>query len=464
MRVVFSIILLIFFSSISSQTQDQIMSLEEYLQVVKEQHPVARKAQLFQERADANYRMSKSTFDPVLQGDYHQKSFDDKNYWRQGYGYLKIPTWYAVDIKAGYERNDGQFLSNADFLPPRGLWDVGLEVSLGKGLLMDSRRAVLLQAEITQAASVQEQIIALNDLLFDATKVYLDWQMLYFFREIAKQGEQIAEQRLEQTITAYYQGDKPAIDTLETFVALQSRQQLYLEIDLAYKNKKIELENYLWAAGFIPLVVDEATRPAVIDNNIWDYQVDSVLINPSVEDHPKLLAYQFKLAQLDIDRKLVKESFKPQLDVGFSPLVSTSEDSYFESPNLDDFKFTANFKYPLFLREARAKRSLNKIKLEESQLDLEINRQKIKTSIAKNANAIQNQKEQLFILRESQENYSRLLIAENRKFEIGESSIFLINSREQKFIQSQMKYVENQIKLSKNKLKLFYVMANMDLL
>lgn len=466
MRLVFRIAFLVLLISEGLHAQDQVMSLQEYLGIVKKHHPIARKASLVVARADAGYLQSKAGFDPTLEGDFYQKSFDDKNYWREGYGYLKIPTWYAIDIKAGYERNDGQFLSRSDFLPPRGLWDVGIEVSLGKGLLMDERRAVLLKAEIMQASSIQEQKIILNDLLYDASKTYLDWQMLYFIREITLTAQTIADQRLEQTKTAFFQGDKPAIDTLETFVALQSRQQLYLEVDLAYRNKKIELENYLWAEAFIPLEIDDAVIPGEIETFQWDFEVDSLLLSPEsmIEEHPKLLGYQYKLSQLDIERKLINESFKPQLDIGFSPLVSTSEDSYFESPNLDDFKLSAKFKYPLFVRDARGKRSLNKVKQEESLLDLEINRQKINTSIAKNANSINNQKEQLSLIRESQDNYGRLLKAENRKFEIGESSIFLINSREQKFIQSQMKYRESQIKLLKSKIKLFYVTAKMDLL
>ena len=43
-------------------------------------------------------------------------------------------------------------------------------------------------------------------------------------------------------------------------------------------------------------------------------------------------------------------------------------------------------------------------------------------------------------------NYKTMLIAEERKFELGESSLFLINSREQKLIEAALKTNSLQIK------------------
>ncbi len=50
--------------------------------------------------------------------------------------------------------------------------------------------------------------------------------------------------------------------------------------------------------------------------------------------------------------------------------------------------------------------------------------------------------------------YTVLLKGEERKFEIGESSLFLINSRESKLIENQLKVIrlENLLLISKGKL------------
>ena len=57
-------------------------------------------------------------------------------------------------------------------------------------------------------------------------------------------------------------------------------------------------------------------------------------------------------------------------------------------------------------------------------------------------------------------NYDAMLTAEERKYQVGESSIFLINSRELKLIDSQLKQIEITNKFYKAKAKLFKTIAN----
>ena len=52
-----------------------------------------------------------------------------------------------------------------------------------------------------------------------------------------------------------------------------------------------------------------------------------------------------------------------------------------------------------------------------------------------------------------------MLSAEERKFTFGESSIFLINSRERNLIDSQLKAIDLQNKYLKTKAKLFNSLA-----
>ena len=52
-----------------------------------------------------------------------------------------------------------------------------------------------------------------------------------------------------------------------------------------------------------------------------------------------------------------------------------------------------------------------------------------------------------------------LLKAEERKFQLGESSIFLVNTRESKLIESQLKAIEIQNKFFNTKAKLFNSLA-----
>ena len=55
--------------------------------------------------------------------------------------------------------------------------------------------------------------------------------------------------------------------------------------------------------------------------------------------------------------------------------------------------------------------------------------------------------------------YERMLQAEERKFQLGESSLFLVNSRESKLIDGQLKAIEIQNKFFSTKAKLFNSLA-----
>jgi hypothetical protein len=59
---------------------------------------------------------------------------------------LKKPVWIGPDIKIGYEKNTGQFVSDDSETPNDGLLYTGISLPIGRGILIDERRAALKQA------------------------------------------------------------------------------------------------------------------------------------------------------------------------------------------------------------------------------------------------------------------------------------------------------------------------------
>ena len=64
--------------------------------------------------------------------------------------------------------------------------------------------------------------------------------------------------------------------------------------------------------------------------------------------------------------------------------------------------------------------------------------------------------EQLILLSNNVENYKRLLDGENEKFNYGESSVFLLNKRQEKYINGQLKLIETYIKRQMELLNFLY--------
>jgi len=64
--------------------------------------------------------------------------------------------------------------------------------------------------------------------------------------------------------------------------------------------------------------------------------------------------------------------------------------------------------------------------------------------------------EQVDIALELIKQYETLLNAEQRKFSVGESSVFLLNSREQKYLESKMNAIFLQQQMEFNKVSFLY--------
>ena len=70
-------------------------------------------------------------------------------------------------------------MDESQYLPKNGQAAIGLQVNLGRGLLIDQRRADLKKAAIYAKATVVEQRLMLLDLIQEATYVYWNWWLAY---------------------------------------------------------------------------------------------------------------------------------------------------------------------------------------------------------------------------------------------------------------------------------------------
>lgn len=448
-------LLVFLLATIPSFSQDEnIFSYDAFIELVSEHHPVAYQTRLLKDLIDANSQMARGHFDPKIESDFDRKRFKKTNYYTNFNGNLKVPTWFGAELKAGYEQSTGTFTDNSDFLPPRGLWNAGLTMTLGQGLIIDERRAALKRADIFARATEQDRRLMLNDLIYDAGLAYLQWQIDFRRLAIAQQGIDLATARFEGTKGSFENGDKPAIDTLESFISLQNRQQSYTVIQQEYELSKIELQNYLWADGAVPMELQEDVVPEIIERIQFKHELDSIRLFQAniLAQHPELLTYDFKVDNLELDNRLNREALKPVFDVSYSPLIATTDESLFVSPNFNDYKLGARFSFPLFLRKERAKVEMTNLKIKDTQFVRTEKQQLLLTKLNQYYNNNLLLDTQLDNLIAITENYNRLLSAENQKFQLGESSIFLVNSRETKFLESQFKVIETNLKLVKNRL------------
>ena len=123
----------------------------------------------------------------------------------------------------------------------------------------------------------------------------------------------------------------------------------------------------------------------------------------------------------------------------------------------NNYQYGLKLEIPVFLRQARAGYQITKAKLGQNRMDMTLKQQELDVKISNYANEVQNYSTQISLADENIENYRRLLQGEEARYGNGESSLFLINSRQNKLIEAQEKIIELRFKFLKGFSELKYL-------
>tara|TARA_B100000508_G_scaffold102004_1_gene80416 strand:+ start:44800 stop:46173 length:1374 start_codon:yes stop_codon:yes gene_type:complete len=447
------------------QQEGEVLTEDQLIWFVEKYHPVARQGKLLNNRGESSVRSAKGGFDPVLHGNINQKYFDDKNYFSLMNGGLKIPTWYGVELKAGYDQNQGVYLNPENSVPSNGLWYGGVSVTLGQGLFIDQRRATLKKAEIYAASTQSEQRSLMNNLYFDAIKQYWAWVQSWNQYQVYEESVQLALTRFEGVKQSFFLGDRPSIDTLEAFIQVQNRQLSRNQAKLVYQNTTLKLSNYLWYENNTPLEITDSLRPPSTTEMQLPEAVSSSTLQDVLaklpESHPEMQLYDYKLDAMDVDRRLKVEGLKPKVNLHYNALNEPVGDSFIGGYRPEDYKWGMEVSFPIFLRKQRGNLQLTKLEIQEVELNQQQSLLALQNNLKSFYNLQLNLQDQVEISSSAVANYNQLLAGERQKFDSGESSLFLVNSREINLIKAQIELVKLIAKYNVARIGLLWSAGNL---
>jgi outer membrane protein TolC len=451
-----SFILLFKAFSLTGQTVDAVkyMTYVEFYGLVIQNHPVVKLAELEIDYAEAELLMARGAFDPKIFSTFDRKSIDGKDYYSEWIADLKVPVWGGIDFKAGREQNIGTRL-NPELTSGVSTY-AGFSVPLGRGLLIEERRNTLKQVRIYQDIAVAERQKLINKIIFSAAKDYWNWYLSYQIVNFNKEGLDLAQNRFQFVREQVRVGEKAGVDSVEAKITLQTRILNYQNALVDFRNATLYLSNYLWGKNNEPLELsEEVVPPPLASPYVEDAQLQR-LLTQARNNHPEIRKLILKNDQLVIQEQFQREMLKPQLDLNYNfintPQYDLSELGVIRTNN----KIGVVFEMPLFLRKERGKLQQVRIK----QLQIANDQRQLTREIINDVNASYNLLTNLRGLIELQtdvvKNQTFLLLAEQEKFRIGESSLFLINSRESKLIDQKIKAEELKAKYEKALAELVY--------
>ena len=462
MKYVFVAFLLFGLTLSAQNIPSKEFTYDEFLGYVKKYHPLVKTANLEISRAQANLMMARGGFDPKIEVDFDKKQFKNQEYFSILNSSFKIPTWYGIEIKAGFDNNEGIFLNPENTMPNQGLTSLGVTVPLGQGLFINQRMADVRQAKIQIQLSQAERKLQAIEVLYDASIAYFNWKKNFSEVELYEEYNRYAQIRFEGIRSLIKEGDKPAIDSVEAGINVKNRILNLEDSSQKLAKAKLELSNFLWLENNIPLELADEMIPEIrLEFTIQESLRTNDLLNTdfSIINHPKINALQSKIDILNVERKLKANMLLPKVDVGYSYL---SEPSYIDNYRFKDYKIGLDFYFPLFLRKERGSLKLTKFKVQETEFALDIETVQLTNKINAQKIEITSLERQKELIKALVRDNLTMLSSEERLFSFGESSLFLINTRENNLVLAQLSKIalENRFYISNS--ELFKIMANPD--
>lgn len=439
-----------------SQTKE--LTYNEFLGYVKKYHPLVKQANLNISEAQAQLMQARGAFDPKIDFDFDKKKFKDKDYYSLFNGSFKIPTWYGIELKAAFDNNEGMYVNPENLTPTNGLTSVGIAIPVGQGLFINQRMADIRKAKLAQVLNTAERDLQALEIIHEASLRYFEWKRNYEEVKLYENYLKNAELRFVGIKKLIELGDKPAIDSIEAGITVKNRKLNLEDSNLKLIKARLALSNYLWTIDNIPLEIDESLIPdSNLKNTIETTLTKNGFQSFRVDNHPKIKAWKTKIDMLEIERKLKANTLLPKLDVSYNYL---SETNYFSNYRFEDYKIGLNFSMPLFLRKERASVKLAQLKIDDSKYSIQFESLQLQNKVKAQEKEITSLKKQLELANGLVNDFDKMLKAEDRLFEIGESSLFIINTRENSLVSAQINTIAVENRLYNAFIGLFQSIGN----
>ena len=432
----FTLLFFLLIFKANSQVSDTL-NYDSFMQWVVDYHPIATQADINLVMGQMEVRTARGGFDPLIYGNLDKKSYNETLYYDKREAGISIPTWAGIELNGSFEQNTGKYLNPEYTVPSDGLISAGASVNLGQGLILDQRRASLRQAQIYQQSTESQKRQMLNSLYLQATDMYWRWSLAHTNLKLLSEGVDLAQTRYEAVKSSFEFGDVAAIDTVEAFSQVLNRQYKLQEAENILFSVTQELNTYLWDEEGNPILINESIVPE-------DLKEDSITIlnkeelRTLIASHPELQLVDYDLASLDVERRLKAQQIIPVVKLKYNFLTENLSEfdnaGFFEN----NYKWGLSVYTPLLWRKSRGALGLTKAKINMKENSRDLKEIQLRTKLESELNYFENLNRQILTFRQNVLSLETLLQGEVRRFEIGESSLFLVNAREVSVFSSKL--------------------------
>lgn len=414
------------------------ITIEQFLDEVLAANPASISADLENDIASATLRNAQGGFDPAFNLEYEYKTKDGAPTVDVLNAGLELPlsTIFGPKFIAKYKRGEGSRVSNVDRTALDGEASIGVKVPILQGIFTDKRRALLAKATFRLDLAKANQREQQNELLREASLAYWSWAEAYGQMDVAKAVLDLAITRYKGIAERVRRGEAAPIDSVEALLEVEKRRGDFLKAERKAESATIKLSVFLWNQDGSPKPLTAVPKKLPLLPSISSFQIQN--------DKRIALVQRPEIGQIEFEQRsaAIDLAFNSEFQRPFIELSAEAMQYKFSTIGVNDYRFGLTVSQPLFFREANSNVQLAEIKVRRTDLKrLEVER-KVLASVDDAVSAIERAKERVEVA-EREVQYAFLVQeGERRKFQIGESTVLILNLRERATAEARNKLVE----------------------
>ena len=370
---------------------------------------------------------------------------------------------FNAEVFSGYRLSDGTFPVYEQELQTldAGELSLGVRLSLLQNRDTDPRRLALENAAWRYQEAASSQLLDVNKLLYRGVSAWLDWYQSTLKRGVVTSLLLLTQDRLAAIQQRVESGDLAAITLTEYRTTLTQRQILAQEAERIEVQAQEQLKYFLTPTnGPESADTGKLTAPADI---AWPFRVvthhTQEAWSAEIEQHPALLALTAKAKQLNVDERIARNELLPELDLE----MKVAQDFGTGPEALDGTEsiIALSFEVPLGVRAAKGRVAMAAAATREVEYRYQVLAAQLLRDLQVSLTALAFN-EKILVSSEEQEVLALELLAQEQiRFKEGESTQFVLISREKVALEAQLKRIDATIDRFRNELIVHATLAKL---
>lgn len=421
---------------------DGTLELDDVLASVQQSYPRVLAALADRREAAAQLRAARGGFDPVLEasglyepvGGYPKQAAEVS---------LSQPTpLWGSRLFAGYRVGTGEFASYEGKLQTldAGELRAGVQVPLLRDGAIDARRAGVQGARIgvgLSELSVEQQKIEARRA---ASLRYFEWvaagqrlQVVREWLELARRRDRALAERVER-------GEVAAFERVENQRAILQRESAQVAAERDLMQAAVELSLFVRGPDGVPRVPGEQERPAALPEPTEQEPALAEAIERALQARPDVLRFELQRSRGELGERLASNQRLPGLrfDAAGSKDVGTGD------PKLDPaaVELKLLFDFPLLNRAASGRAAAARAALSRIDAEAQLARDRAAVEVRSALLELRAARERATLTAQELQVARELASGELQRFDLGESTLLLVNLREQASAEAELRHVE----------------------